>query len=370
MRRFLVLTLAVAACPLLLEAQQRRFDLTAALDAYWEGRHDQAVSAAAATTDLGPLRLRFVQEVPVWIQAHPSDAAGRARAAAAFLVELTGARLESDWGRLADLIEFTCAQILRANGPPTPFERAWHMATHALAGRARARVWLLGEFARLPHQKPVRLPPAKAKQPDASPMHLMHALERFADDPHFQLTRVVAWTWGRDAEPTRNLPVRGDDWLQITRPKAQLEALTALKPLTAVPEVAAEAWVRSGLVFMSVGDHASALHAFQSAEPLTSEIAMKYIALLNAGRALEALSRPEEAMRHYTRALTLVPGAESATVALASLQFMRDERESALSLLDRAFSRPTPQTDPGRMSGYGSFVRWPELKAALRKELR
>jgi tetratricopeptide (TPR) repeat protein len=368
MQRFLALTLVVA-CPLLLEAQQRRFDLAEALDIYREGRHDEAV-AAAATADLGPLRLRFVQEVPGWIQAHPADAEGRARAAAAFLVELTAARLESDWGRLADVIEFTCAQILRAGGPPTRFERAWHLATHALAGRARARVWLLGEFARLPHQKPLQPPPANPKRPDASPMHLTHALERFADDPHFQLTRVVAWTWGRDAEPTRNLPVRGDDWLRITRPKAQIEALTALKPLISVPEVAAEAWVRSGLVRMSVGDHASALHAFQSAEPLASEIAMTYITHLNAGRALEALSRPDEAMRQYTRALTLVPGAESATVALASLQFMRDERESALSLLDGAFSRPAPQADPGRMTGYGSFLRWPELKAAMRKELR
>ena len=352
-----------------LHAQDAKIDLTGLIDTYLQGRQDEAVAKAAAMADLGPLRLRFVQDVPAWIQADPAKADARRAAAAAFLVELTAARLETDWGRLSDLIEFTCAQVLRP-GPPTEFERSWHMATHALAGRARSRLWLLGEYARLPHQKPIRRPPVKPDAPVVSPMHLMHALERFPDDPHFQLTRVVAWTWGRDDEPIRNVRRRDGDERRTALSSPQLDALTGLKPLTEIPATAAEAWVRSGLIHITRADFAAALSAFEAAEPLATEVAMKYLAVFGAGRALEALGRQDEAMRKYQRALEVIPGAESATVMLASLQFMRDEREPALAVLDRVFTRTPGPTDPGRLTGYGSFIRWPVLKAAMRRAVK
>ena len=177
-------------------------DLTALLDTYLQGRHDEAVAKAAALPELGPLRLQFVQVTPVWIIADPANAEQRRAAVAGFVVELAAARLESDWGRLSDLIEWTCVQLLRAGGPPTPFERSWHMATTALAGRARVRVWLLGPYRAAAASEAAE---AAANDDPPSPQHLMHAIERFPDDPHFQLARVVAWTWGRDrrADPQR-----------------------------------------------------------------------------------------------------------------------------------------------------------------------
>jgi hypothetical protein len=102
-------------------------NLTDLLDTYHKGGYEEAVRRAAAIEDLGPLRLRFVQEVPVWIRAEPAQIEQRRAAAAAFLLELTHARLETDWGRLADLIEFTCAD-LRAGQPSKAFELAWHRA--------------------------------------------------------------------------------------------------------------------------------------------------------------------------------------------------------------------------------------------------
>ena len=335
------------------------------IETYYQGRYDEAVSKAGALPDLGPFRLRFVQDTPGWITADAATADARRAAAAAFLIELTAARVESDWGRLSDLIEWMCVQIRTA--PPSEFERAWHGASHAVAGRARARRWLLGEYARLPQQKPMNVPPSDPQHPPAR--HLMHALERFPDDPHFQLSRVVAWTWGRDAEPIRNVRRRDDDDRRSVRRLPQLDAVTALEPLTSVADVAAEAWVRIGLVQFSVDDFASALRAFESAPPIASEPAMQYLAHFNAARALERLSRPDDAIREYRKALDIVPDAESATVALASLQFMRDERDSAVSLIDRVFNRPASPTDPGRLIGYGSFIHWPTLKATMRAAL-
>jgi tetratricopeptide (TPR) repeat protein len=348
------------------EAQVGGVNLTSLLDAYYTGNYDEAVAKAAALPDLGPLRLRFVQDTPAWINADPAKIDQRRAAAAGFLVELTGARLESDWGRLSDLIEWTCAQILRA-GPPTAFERRWHMATTALAGRARVRLWLLGPYARLPHQKPLNRKPQKDDPP--SPRHLLHAIERFPDDPEFQLARVVAWTWGRDSEPIRN---RGTDWrdnpnLQ-SRP-AQLEAVTAFLPLLEIPAVAAEAHLRTGMIFVTVGDHAAALRSFEAAQPVAQTSQLRYLSHFLAARSLEVLQRPDDAMAQYQRALDILPGAESGTIALASLLFTRDQADASISMINTSFEKHNTAADPGRLVGYGFYLHWPEIKAAMRAEL-
>jgi hypothetical protein len=118
--------------------QSGGINVAAMLDTYYQGRYDEAIAKAAALPDLGPFRLRFVQDSPVWVNADPAQIDRRRAAAAAFLLELTAARLESDWGRFADLIEWTCVQ-LRTTATPTEFEHAWHSASHALAGRIRSR---------------------------------------------------------------------------------------------------------------------------------------------------------------------------------------------------------------------------------------
>jgi tetratricopeptide (TPR) repeat protein len=354
----------------LAQAPASAIDLKALLDQYLRGDRDAAVAKAAALEDLGPLRLRFVQDTPVWTAADPAQADVRRAVVSGFLLELTAARLESDWGRLSDLIEWQCVQLRAAHPTPTEFERAWHAASHALAGRARARQWLLGEFAVLPHQKPSKAPPSDPQNPPAR--HLMHALERFPDDPHFQLSRIVAWTWGRDAEPIRNLRREADEALSraaATRRRlpSQLEAVIALEPLTKIEAVAGDAFVRIGVMHFVLRDYSAALRAYEQAQQVATDPATTFVAFLNAGRALESLQRPDEAARAYTRALEIIPDAESATVALAGLHFARDERDAAVTMIDRVFNRRQSPPDPARLIPYGSFVRWPSLKSAMRE---
>jgi tetratricopeptide (TPR) repeat protein len=381
--RFIAAAVA-AICAVSVLDLRAQGNLIGLLETYRQGRHDEAIQKAAAVPDLGPLRLQFVQQTPVWITADPADAERRRAAAAGFIVELAAVRLESDWGRLSDLIEWTCAHVLRAGapnartvrvgveagGPPTAFEHSWHMATTALAGRARTRLWLLGPYARLPHQKPLKRAPQKDDPP--SPQHLMHAIERFPDDPEFQLARVVAWTWGRDSEPMRNIRQDWRDNLNRWAPSRppQLEAITAFEPLLGIPAVAAEAHIRTGMIHVSVSDHAAALRSFEAAQPLARTPPLTYLSHFLAGRSLEILQRQDEAIAQYERALQIVPDAESATVALASLRFLRGEAEPAIARINNTFAIPAPTTDPGRLIGYGSYLHWPEIKAAMRAELR
>lgn len=176
--------------------------VTQLLEIYSQGRFDEAVRAAASLAELEPFVERFVLEAPLWIRADPSAVGKRRSAAAAFVAELTHARLESDWKLLRELIEWSCTD-LRAAGAPSSFERSWHLAVLALAGRARDRAWLLGTLATLPGER-LRTQPSSY----IGPLHMYHVGERFPDDTRLRLEWITAWTWGRDREPARSIDVR------------------------------------------------------------------------------------------------------------------------------------------------------------------
>ena len=338
--------------------------LPSLIESYASGAFDEAVRQATSD-DIGRWRVPFVRDVPAWIRSDPERMEFRRAAAAAFLLEVAQTRLESDWGRLADLIEFTCAD-LRIGQPKPAFELAWHRASIALAGRARARQWLLGEYAVLPHQQPIRRPPQS--RPDPNPKHLTHALERFPDDPQLQLARIVAWTWGRDDEPTRNVPGFFDDFPpRGARTNAPREAIHALEALVDDSVVGAEASVRIAQMQIVARDTEAALRWADRAEAAPSA-AVRYLALYLSARALEALNRPDEAIRKYQAALAVVPRADSATIGIATLQFVRDERESAIGLMHQTFDQSSV-LDPARLIGYGNFMHWTQLRDALRAQL-
>ena len=101
--------------------------------------------------------------------------------------------------------------------------------------------------------------------------------------------------------------------------------------------------------------HASSItrrrcRTFESAQPLARDTALKYLAHFLAGRSLEVLQRQDEAIAQYQRALEIVPNAESATVALASLQFLRGEAEPAIAGINNTFAI-SATTDRSRTPG-------------------
>ena len=336
--------------------------VTAVLDRYGAGHRQDAVKAAASIPNLTRFTARYPIEAAAWIGTGP-DAVRRRRAAAAFVLELTRARLESDWRLLRDLVEWTCAD-LRAADAPDAFERAWHLASLALAGRARERTWLLGEVPSLPGAKPRRQP-----RTEFAPKHLLHAAERFEADPAFRLEWIVAWTWGADREPTRGvdralLEVPG-------RRGRRLDAIAALQPLTPDPSIGAEATLHIAQLQFVLGDFTAARNATAAAASRAKAPEVTYVAHVIGARALEALGRRDEARTEYSRALAVLPGGEAASIALAALTAA--DGDGAAPAADAApavvrMSTGSHDADPWRLFPYGGFRFWPERLRALQAE--
>jgi tetratricopeptide (TPR) repeat protein len=335
--------------------------VAAVLDRYAAGRFDEAVAGAAALEDLRPFRARFFTEAPGWIGKDPATAPRREAVAAAFGLELTYARLESEWGMLRELVEWSCGR-LRAAGTPTPFERAWHLAALSLAGRARDRVWLLGQSQWLPDE-----PPRRQIDPALSPLHMTHAAERMPGDPRVRLEWLTAFLWSRDRGgfSFRGLPAG----VVSTMTKRHQAALDALRALGDEPATAADARLQLARMRLVEEDAGGALEAARHALSASPNAPRRYVAHVIAGRALEALGRPQAAADEYARALEAVPGAESASIALASLRFLDGERADARQLIERSFARTPQMDDPWRLVSYGSFAHWPQLAAAMRAEV-
>ena len=363
--RFAIIMLLVAlAADAAVPHAAPAFSVPQILDTYLQGRYDEAVRTAASVGDLEQFRVRFILDAPGWIRSDPVSIEKRRRASAAFVAELTHARLESEWKLFRDLIEWTCAD-LRAAGAAAPFERSWHLAVLALAGRARDRAWLLGAVATLPDAP--RRPQPKS---ELGPLHLYHVADRFPDDGRLRLEWITAWTWGRDREPTRNGGVRLAAF-QIAAPLArQVAALTALRPLTSDPETAAGALLRTAQLHFVLGDYAAARDAARRARVAASAVDERYVAHIIAGRALEALEERGDAKREYERAVETIPEAESGAIALAGIRFAADDGAAALAVLERSFARRPQTDDPWRLFSYGSFAKWPVLLTALRAELQ
>ena len=330
------------------------------LDRYAAGRVQEAVMAVATIPNLTLFTARYPSEALAWVGTG-DDAVRRRRAAATFVLELTRSRLDSDWRLLRDIMEWTCAD-LRAAGPADDFERAWHDAALALAGRARDRIWLLGDVPYLPGQKPPR-----RREGSESPAHLLHVAERLPESPSIRLEWIMAWTWGRDREPTRNVEA-GRIPVILGRRERQLDAVAALKPLTDDPVVGAEASLRVAYLQFLLNDHPGALARASGVAAKSAPPAARYVAHVIAGRALEAMQQREPARGAYERALTVVPAAESASLALAALRLTSDDGADTSALIDRALVRTRDGDDPWRLFLYGSFRYWPDRLRALRTE--
>jgi tetratricopeptide (TPR) repeat protein len=340
------------------------------LDPYLSGRFDEAVKAAAAVDDAGDVRAAIVRDGRAWILAGP-DPPRRRLAAAAFALEFTHARLETDWRRLWPLLEWGCDQF-RAGGPPTEAERTWQLAVIAVSGRARDFGRLENgpqpDWARGPTQQRIDLDTLRTYAGKTG--HLGHAIGRFPDEPRLLLATARLSFGLFPEEPTRNArgvppPNPGE-----FRRNARLRALAFLDAIRAHPALALEAHMRAGHIHYAIGSYSTALNLERLALAGSPDARTAYLAHFVAGRVLVAMKRPDEAAREFEQAIALQPRAQSAILSLSALQASSAVMTPSFTALRRALDSHDPFDDPWRLFGYGDYPRWPELRAALRGAIK
>ena len=96
---------------------------------------------------------------------------------------------------------------------------------------------------------------------------------------------------------------------------------------------------------------------------------LKYTAQFIAGQAAQALGDLRGAEGHYAAALSARPRSQSATLALAALQFLRGAAAPAYTLINTPRRSQADDDDPWRLFFYGDHPRLPALIKALRAQV-
>jgi hypothetical protein len=337
------------------------------LEAYVQGRFDEAVAEASSVRDMDDFRRAIERQAPEWIAASTRDPQRRRLAAAGLVVEVTHARIETDWATLRPLLEWAC-QMFQAGGAPTEAERRWHLAVIAVAGRARdfGRVSaLMPDWVRNPTTQQDRI---TLRKNIATAGHLAHTFARFPEEPRVLMAATMMVASWFDNEPTRN-PRMEPSATTESRRRGRMMSLAFLQVLRDDPRLAAESYVHAGHIHYASGSPGSALDLELRAQLAARDPETKYLAHFLAGRILEAMQRSSEAASEFQRALNLRPRAQSAALALAAIR-ATEAQTQAFDLLRPALDSHSAFDDPWRLYGYGDYVRWPDAIAALRESVR
>jgi tetratricopeptide (TPR) repeat protein len=347
--------------------------LTILLDLYEHGDYDAALAGLAAWPDLKVLRKRFAEAAPGWIAAGgPRTANRRLLVAATLALESARPAMERSAGSPEEedptggpLIEWAC-QLLRAAGPPFPAERWWHLAALALIERSYDRYLLTGSL-------PPRIAPMLAARIQhnhgSAANQLAHSIARFPDEARFQLASIVgeevhqtagAWSWLSEPNELSIISAETGVWKRLA---------DRYGTLTGGETVRAEAYLRAGVIHFRLGDDARALDLLGQVRALSSDAHLRYLSEFFEGKSLERAGRLQEAEAAYERALDVIPRAQSASTALATLRFLRDERESAFAIVQKALDPPLMPVDPWRLYWCGDCRLWTQYCTRLREAI-
>jgi tetratricopeptide (TPR) repeat protein len=335
---------------------QRVTDL---LDLYLRGDHAAAVAPLATASNVRGIARDFVADAGDWAAkgATPEDVQRRRIAAAALAIEFAVLRMEDEWLVIRPLIEWSCALVRGADRPDSPptepsdAELAWHRAALAAIQGARDQ-----QFA--------RRPVISADRPDVpfSADHIAHAAERFPNDP------AVLFAQGFVQE--FQVPVEGRMRLIDidTAARASARAIEFYRGAAAGAELAPDAALAIGYIHLRMKRLDEVLpelaKAAEGGDPF-----VRYLAHLLRGRTIEQRGGTDEAIAAYRAALTAIPNAQSASMALAALLHRGDQIDAAIDIMTKSFAaRPTE--DPWREYGFGQFRHWTRYRDRMREALR
>jgi len=131
-------------------------------------------------------------------------------------------------------------------------------------------------------------------------------------------------------------------------------------------ETAAEARMRAAWFLSRTGKLDEALSLVEP-RPSVSDRYVQYLTDLVRGQILRARGRPDDAAKAYRDALATWPDAQSARVALMTLQLSRGDRQEAAKLADASETAPPDQFDPWWTFWLGDYRVYPAIVAKLRE---
>jgi tetratricopeptide (TPR) repeat protein len=380
-RRLLIASLVLGTCLAGGRPAARNQSVVDLLESYAAGRFDDVVAALEGTSDFGRILRGLRADGPAWIAAGgPASRERRELVAATFALEAARAGQWREWKWIQRqpkmcagtecydppnvlhwrppplLVEWGC-ELFRRDATPRPVERWWQLAALAVAQRSEDVQFLIGDpFIGQGFHTP------EIGNVNDEIKHLDHVTPRFPGEARFVLAQGIA----------RDRHFRED-------------AEQVYRALEHHPDVGAEALVRLGAMHMPQArsthittatpqpanvNHALALRSFDRARTLTRDPYVLYLAEYFTAQTLLQQRRPREAERAYRAAISAVPHAQSATIALAALVFRDGRRSDAYDLVGGMLDADPRPVDPWRAYVHADDRFWPYLVGRLRAEIR
>ena len=232
------------------------------------------------------------------------------------------------------------ARLVRHPLGPDEFERAWYLAEVAmLQGMVR---------------------------PSAARPFVDRALARFPHEPRLVLARAILTDqrW-----PYSGTVASGP---QMSRGATSAEHMKTLmeeyEAAAAFPETRAEASIRLGWFLHRIGRSDEAIVRLKAVESVERvDRSLGYLRELLLGHVLASAGRMEDALVSYGRAISILPGAQAARVAMMNAQLVHGNRPAAEAMAE-TLQQPAPRTmfDPWWLYWQGDYRRYPQELAAAR----
>jgi VWFA-related protein len=189
-----------------------------------------------------------------------------------------------------------------------------------------------------------------------------------ADNAMFFVPRAVERCPGEGRLHLAHALVSEQQWLRGTAgDNEDAQILQRYEQAIKFHDTAAEAKMRAAWFLCRTGKLDQALALVDQPLPSSTDRYVQYLTELVRGQILRAQNRPDEAARAFRAASTTWPGAQSARVALMTLQLTRGDRQEAGALAEATETAPVDQFDPWWTFWLGDYRGYPAIIAKLRE---